>query len=189
MKRAIIIHCWEGYPEYCWYPYARRELEKLGFQVEVPQFPETEKPQLTKWLPYLQSIVGEPDGELFLIGHSVGCATIMRYLESLPAGKKIGGVVFVAGYIGDLGYEELKNFFETPVNFQKIKSHCGKFIAIHSDNDPYVDLKFADLFKRELGAEVIIKHNMRHFSGAVEGEKACLELPDVVESVKKIAGI
>ena len=27
MKRAIIVHCWDGYPEYCWYPYVKKELE------------------------------------------------------------------------------------------------------------------------------------------------------------------
>lgn len=187
MKRVIIIHCWEGYPEYCWYPYAKKALEQLGFQVEVPLFPDTEKPQLNKWLSHLQSVIGESDEELFLVGHSVGCITILRYLESLSKGKKIGGVVFVAGYIGDLGYDELKNFFITPVNFQKVKSHCDKFIAIHSDNDPYVDIKFADFFKKELGAEVIIKNNMGHFSGSIESEQACLKLPEVVESVKKLA--
>ncbi len=159
----------------------------MGFQVEVPLFPDTEKPQLVKWLSHLQSVIGEPDKELFLVGHSVGCITILRYLESLPNDKKIGGVVFVAGYIGDLGYDELKNFFITPVDFRKVKSHCDKFIAIHSDNDPYVDIKFADFFKKELGAEAIIKHNMSHFSGSIESEQACLELPDVVECVKKLA--
>lgn len=45
MKRAIIIHCWEGYPEYCWYPYAKNKLEEKGFQVEVPAFPDTENPK------------------------------------------------------------------------------------------------------------------------------------------------
>ena len=187
MRRAVIIHCWEGYPEYCWYPHAKKSLEAAGFHVDVPQFPDTNKPQLKAWLPFLQSIVGQPDEDLYLIGHSVGCATIMRYLESLPEGKKIGGVVFVAGYVGDLGYEELNNFFETPVDFKKMKSHCNHFVAIHSDNDPYVALSYADLFKKELGAEIIVKHNMRHFSGAIEGEKACTKLPDVTEAVMKIA--
>ena len=28
MKRVIIIHCWEGYPKYCWYPYVKKELEE-----------------------------------------------------------------------------------------------------------------------------------------------------------------
>jgi len=186
MQRAIIIHCWEGYPNYCWYPWAQQELEKRGFEVKVPAFPDTDLPQQDKWVPYLAEQAGEPDENLFLIGHSLGCITILRYLESLPAGKKIGGVVFVAGYIGDLGYDELKNFFETPVDFKKVRSHCDKFVAIHSDNDPYVALEQADIFKKELDAEIVVKHAMDHFSGALEGEKSCTELPDVVSAVARL---
>ena len=54
MKRAVIVHCWDGYPEYCWYPYVKKELEAKGFEVTVPAFPETDKPNLAKWLPVLQ---------------------------------------------------------------------------------------------------------------------------------------
>jgi predicted alpha/beta hydrolase family esterase len=71
---------------------------------------------------------------------------------------------------------------------EKIKDRSKNgFVAIHSDDDPYVDLKYADVFKEKLGAEVIIKHNAKHFSGAIEGEESCVELPDVVESIEKLA--
>lgn len=26
MKRAIIVHCWDGYPEYCWYQSVKKDL-------------------------------------------------------------------------------------------------------------------------------------------------------------------
>lgn len=188
MKRAIIIHCWEGYPEYCWYPYAKKELEALGFEVKVPAMPDTVNPKLREWLPALQDAIGEPDEDLYLIGHSLGCATIMRYLESMPDSKKIRGAVFVAGFNENVGYDEIQSFFETPIDLEKVKAKSKNgFMAIHSDDDPHVDLKYADVFKDKLGAEVIIKHNAKHFSGAIEGEEACLELPDLVESVKKLS--
>jgi len=188
MKRAIIIHCWEGYPEYCWYPYAKKELEARGFEVKVPAMPDTENPKMSEWLPALKEVIGEPDEDLYLIGHSLGCATIMRYLETLPDDKKIGGVVFVAGFNENVGYDEIQSFFETTIDLQKVKTGSKNgFVAIHSDDDPHVDLKYADAFKNELGAEIIIKHNAKHFSGAIEGEEACLELPDVVSGVEKLS--
>lgn len=180
VKRVIIVHCWEGSPGYCWYPYAKKELEKKGFEVTVPAFPETELPKLSAWLPKLKEVVGVPDAGIFLVGHSVGCTTILRYLESLSQGESIGGAVFVAGFTDDLGLEELKNFFTTPINFDEAKKHCPRFVAIHSDNDPYVPLKHGDIFKEKLGAKVVIKHNAGHFSG----EDNCIELPDVVSSVE-----
>jgi uncharacterized protein len=191
MKRAIIVHCWEGYPQYCWYPYVKKELEKRGFEVQVPVMPDTENPKLHQWLPMLKEIAGKPDESLFLIGHSLGCVTIMRYLENLAENEKVGGVVFVAGFSNidnpKLEFEEIKNFFETQIDLEKIKNKSKNgFFAIHSDDDPYVDVKYADIFREKLGAEVIIKHGMKHFSGAIEGEESCKELPEVVQGVMKM---
>jgi len=185
MSRAIIVHCWDGYPNYCWYPSVKEELEKINFKVEVPAFPHTDAPTEKDWVPFLANIIGEPDEDLFLIGHSVGCITILRYLETLGEGRAVGGVVLVAGFTDDIGYSELTNYFEDPVDFEKIKSRSkGEFVAIHSDNDPYVDLKYGDILRDKLGARLIVKHNMEHFSGPIGEEASCTELPDVVEAVK-----
>jgi uncharacterized protein len=187
MKKAIIIHCWEGVPDYCWYPWLKKELEAKGFEVQVPAMPETELPKQKLWVPKMHELIGEPNEDLILVGHSIGCISIMRYLESLKEGQKIGGAVLVAGFTDYLGFEEIKNYFETPIDFEKIKSHCRKFVAINSDNDPYVPIKHSDTLREKLGAEVIIKHNMGHFSGAIEGEESCTELPDALEAVLNIS--
>jgi len=185
MKRAIIAHCWGGYPDYCWYPWVKK-LESRGFEVSVPAFPDTDNPKFAEWLSKLKETVNEPDKNLYLIGHSLGCITIMRYLETFAENQKIGGVVFVAGFNENVGFEEIKSFFETPMDLEKIKNKVKDgFVAIHSDDDPYVSLKYADIFKEKLDAKIIIKHNAKHFSGAVEGEENCAELPDVVESIEK----
>ena len=190
MKRVIIVHCWGGHPEYCWYPYVKKELEAKGFEVTVPAFPDTDNPNLSKWLPVLTEAVGEPDEETYLIGHSIGCATIFRYLESLDEGQKLGGAVLVAGFIDNIGLDEIKNFFTTNIPLEKIKEKANHFVAIHSDNDPYVPLKHGDTFKEKLNAELIIKHEAGHFSGSDDEEDPntnCTELPDVVESILKIS--
>lgn len=102
--------------------------------------------------------------------------------------QKVGGVVFVAGFTDNLGFKELSNYFETPIDFQKVKNRSKNgFVAIHSDNDPYVPLKHGEIFKKELDAQVIIKHAMGHFSGPIEKEESCRELPDVIESVSKLS--
>jgi predicted alpha/beta hydrolase family esterase len=188
MKRAIIVHCWGGTPNYCWYPWAKRELEKQSFNVQVLAMPETDEPKLRLWLPKLTEAIGEPDEELYLIGHSIGCATIMRYLEQLPADKRVGGVVLVAGFISNLDFDELTNFYDTPLDFDKIRSHAAKgFCNIHSDNDQYVPLTNSSELKTKLGGEAIILHNKGHFSGPVDNETSCTELPEVINAVSKLS--
>ena len=114
-KKAFIVHGWEGTPESGWNPWLKNELEKKGFTVIVPPMPDTENPEMGAWLNHLKDVVGEPDKDCYFVGHSLGCITILRYLESLPGDKKIGGAVLVAGFASNLGYEELESFFAKPI--------------------------------------------------------------------------
>lgn len=182
-KKVILIHGWEGYPEEGWMLWLKNELEKQGFEVIAPAMPNTEKPKMNEWLDYLKKIAGDPDKNCYFVGHSLGCITILRYLESLRKGENIGGAVLVAGFTSNLGYEELDTFFKNKINWEKIKSHCQKFTAINSDNDPYVSLHYSDLFKQNIGAEVIIEKNRKHFSG----DDGINKLPSALKAILKIA--
>jgi len=83
--------------------------------------------------------------------------------------------------------KSLRVFFGTQIDFEKIKLHCSKFVAIHSDNDPYVALRYGEIFREKLNAKLIVKHNMNHFSGEIEKEESCAELPDVIENLLKMS--
>jgi hypothetical protein len=182
-KRIFLIHGWEGYPEEGWRPWLKGKLEEEGFSVFVPAMPDTNHPKMDDWIRHLTKIVGTPDKDCYFLGHSLGCITILRYLETLKEGQKTGGVVLVAGFTSNLGYEELESFFTKPIDWEKIKSHCEKFVAIHSDNDPYVSLHYRDFFKGKLNAEVIVEHNMGHFSG----DDGITELPVALNAVLRIS--
>ncbi|MDP3940915.1 MAG: alpha/beta hydrolase, partial [bacterium] len=83
MKRVISVHGWGGHADEGWRPWLGRELEKHGIAFHNPQMPHTQFPQLHEWIPFLHQVVGRPDTETFLIGHSLGSVAILRYLESL----------------------------------------------------------------------------------------------------------
>jgi predicted alpha/beta hydrolase family esterase len=190
MKRVFIVHGWGGNPEEAFFPWLKKELEEKGFRVIAPSMPDTENPKIDSWVSFLKESVGDVDKDTYFVGHSIGCQTVLRFLESLEKGE-VGGVVLVAGWVHltpetyeDEGDEEIaKPWIETPLEWEKIKSHCKRFVAIHSDNDPYVPLKDGDIFKERLGAGVIVEHDKKHFSG--EGEVK--ELPSALESVLKVS--
>ncbi|MFH1099029.1 MAG: alpha/beta fold hydrolase, partial [Candidatus Uhrbacteria bacterium] len=145
MPRVILVHGWDGHPEEGWFPWFKRELEARGFSVTIPTM-RCQPPQMDVWVPQLAEVVGTPDQETYLIGHSAGCITILRYLEQIPEEQKVGGVVLVAGFTDDLGFEELKNYFATAIDWPRIRARANGFIAIHSDNDKYVPLRHSDVF-------------------------------------------
>lgn len=186
MKKAIIIHCWDGDPEYCWYPYVRHQLEIRGFEVKVPFFPEA-LPLLGEWLIKIKKVINSPDKNTFLIGHSLGGIAILKYLQALPPDQKVGGVVLVATFTDNMGFLPLANFFTKPLDYQAIKQHTKNFIVIASDNDPYVKFKHASILQRCLDAEVIWKHQ-EHFT-ETRNKIQCLELPEVVLAVEKLSAL
>lgn len=184
MKKVIIVHGWGGFPEEGWFPWLKNELEKRGFEVQIPAMPETNNPKIEAWVSYLSNIVGEVDENTFFVGHSIGCQTILRYLEKLPEDKKVGGVVFVAGWFTLMnfqpGEEEIaKSWLETLINFEKVKKHTEKFVAIFSDNDDVVPQNNKDLFEQRLGAKTILENNKGHFSGGDNIK----ELPSALEEI------
>lgn len=192
MKRIYLIHGWGGSPEEGWRPWLKRELEKEGFSVFNLSMPNTNNPKLNEWLDLLTQKVGIPNKDTYFIGHSLGCITILRYLEALKENQKIGGAILVAGFSDiNINTGEIENinkiatFFKTNVNFEKIKNHCKRFIAIHSNNDPYVPLRYADIFKEKLSAEIIVEKNMKHFSG----DDGIIKLPIALESIKKLTKV
>lgn len=192
MKRVIIVHGWSGYPEEGWFPWLKSELEKNGFEVLIPQLPAPETPHIKAWVSKLAEVVGTPDENTYFVGHSMGCQTIARYLETLPENVKVGGAVFVAGFfkrltqIQEEGEEVIaiaREWLETPLNFQKVKSHLPKNIAIFSDNDYYVPLDNTDDFRRLLGSEIVIEKGIGHFSGKRDN---VFELPAALQGVLKL---
>jgi len=184
-KRAFIIHGWDGYPDEGWFPWLKTELERNGFQVHVPAMPESAEPKIEAWISHLSKIVGEVDENTYFVGHSIGCQTILRYLESLPADKKVGGATFVAGWFTlmnlktDEEKEIAKPWLETPIDFAKVKQHTKKFFAVFSDNDDVVPQENKKLFEERLDAKTAIEHGKGHFSGGDEVK----ELPVILEAI------
>jgi hypothetical protein len=191
-KRVFIIHGWDGYPDEGIFPWLKKELENKGFTVLTPSMPEPLNPQIDAWVSFLKQQVGTPDKNTILFGHSIGAQTILRYLESLNENENIGGAVFLAGWthLTDEAYETeedaeiAKPWLETPLDWNKIKSHSEKFFAIFSDNDPLVTISDAKIFESELGAKIITEHEKEHFSGS-SGIK---DLPSALEAILEIAG-
>lgn len=189
MKRVFIIHGWGGYPEEGWFPWLKKELEKKGFSVTIPKMPSSDFPNLENWLTNLSNITGTISLNDFFVGHSLGCITIMKFLESQKSKNvKIGGAILVAAFsdtkTGKLQkVEPIQNFFRIPVNFEVVKNRCRKFVVINSDNDDYVSLKYGAIFKKKLKAKVIIEHNMRHFSGSDNVTR----LPSALNSLLEIS--
>lgn len=182
MKRVFIVHGWSFNPKSYWIPWIKKELEAKGYSVTALQMPNTDEPDLTEWVNHLSKTVGKSDKETYFIGHSIGCQTIMRYLEK--TNSSVGGAVFVGGWFTLNGLEDeeveeiAKPWLETPINYEKVKKNC-KITAIFSDDDPFVEISNAELFKKNVNAKTIILKKQSHFETQIQ-------LPILLEEFLKL---
>ena len=187
MKHAVIVHGFKGKPETNWKPWLKEQLEAQGFKVDVPTMPNTDHPIASEWVSKLAGTVGEPTRDTYLVGHSLGCITILRYLETLKPDQRIGGAVFVAGFGERFKKYRSGNhdtFFDHDLDWQRIRGRCAAFVAIHSEDDPGVEPEQLQVFERNLGAKAILMQGMGHF-GSADG---MYEVPRVRDELLAIAG-
>lgn len=187
MKRIIIVHQWMAGADGDWRPWLKTELQKLGYEVLVPEMPDIDTPIIEKWVGKLTEVVGKLDKDTYFVGHSIGCQTILRYLDSyrFKPLETAGGAIFVAGWFNlenleDKETEEIaKPWIKTPINLNKVKTILPKSTLIISDNDPFGCLEENKKKFHELGSKIITLKNSGHLQ-AVDG---FIKLPEVLSEL------
>lgn len=183
MPEVYIIHGLSGHPETGWKPWLKQELEKRGYVVHIPALPNTTRPTQAEWVKFITTLITNPSADTYLVGHSLGCITILRFLESLPVEVKFGGVIFLAGFTKDIRNPLVNDFLKDPIDWGKIKQHCGQFVDIQSDDDPIVSVEQSKIFKEKLGAKLIIEHDQGHYSSA----EGTTEVPTLLAEILRIS--
>ncbi len=186
MKKAILVHRWSGGANDDWRPWLKTELEKIGYDVTVPDMPDTDAPVIEKWVDHLADSVGTIDSQTIFVGHSIGCQAILRYLER--ENTPIGGAVFVAGWFNldnleDAETEEIaKPWITIPIDVEKVKAVLPKSTLIISDNDPYDNFEYNKKKFTELGSEIVVLHGAGH----ITQDGGFTQLPEALEAIKKL---
>lgn len=179
-KHIVIVHGYKGEPGSNWFPWLKLKLEDLGHRVDIPSMPQADAPQLIKWVSHLSEVIGQPSEDVFLVGHSLGCITILRYLESLPTSTKIGGIILVAGFSQPIDLIELNNFFETPLDYEKCKLAAERITLINSDNDKHVPLRQGEVMHDWLEAKLIVYNNGGHLNAKAGFSEFPMVLDEIV---------
>ena len=188
IKTIVIIHGWGGSSKGDWIPWFSSECQKLGYNVVIPDMPNTDTPDIGKWVSYLQTILKTVDENTFFVGHSIGCQTIMRFLAGQD--QKAGGAVFVAGWftLQNLSSDEEENgiakpWLKTPIDFEKVKSVLLKSVAILSNNDPFVRLaENKKIFEEKLNSKVVVVPNAGH----ITADAGFTKMPEILNQLKEI---
>ncbi|MCR5186367.1 MAG: alpha/beta hydrolase [Clostridia bacterium] len=171
MNKIYIVHCWDGSKDDGWYPWLDKKLSNEINVVYRFNMPNTDNPRIEEWVAFLDKQVDSLDDKTYFVGHSIGCQTIMRYLQTKNV-CEIGGILFVAPWLDLLDYavedEESYNiakpWLTEDIDFEKIKKFTSNINCIFSDDDYFVPLEQKNQFQKLLNANTIVVSGKGHIS-------------------------
>ncbi len=167
MRLAIIIHRWGGNPNADWYPWLKAKLMKRGYTALVPAMPLPDEPAIGVWVSELKAVLqANPADELLLVGHSVGCQTILRTLAKVNT--RVAKAIFVAGWfeLAGLTEEELaiaNPWLREPFDVLLARQRIGSSVAFFSSDDPVVPLSNQEIFQANTGSAIVTLAKYGHF--------------------------
>ena len=189
MNKIYIVHCWDGGKDDGWYPWLDKELSNEYNTVYRFNMPNTATPKIDEWVSFLNKKVDKLDEKTYFIGHSIGCQTIMRYLQTKDV-CKIGGILFVAPWLELLdeaisdeeSYNTAKPWLTENIDFEKIKKITDNIHCIFSDDDYFVSIEQKEKFEKLLNAKTVVVKGKGHISQDDE----VYELKEILEECKKM---
>lgn len=186
MKKAVILHGTKADHTQNWFPWTKTELEKLGYEVWVPDLPGAERPNMDTYLPFLLGHNWDFHNNL-LIGHSSGAVTILGLLQSLSDDVNVDTAILVGAFTKGLSdkpeWDMLKDLFGKPFDYDKIKQKAKHFIFIHSADDPYCPIDEARWLCKQVSGEFIEIPGSKHFSYSLDPKFN--QFPELIEIIKQ----
>lgn len=168
ITRIGIIHGYAGSSAIHWQTWLARKCRKLGLETHYPKLPDIYSPKLKDWIKAINNEIPKIDENTALIGHSLGCPTIL-HLISQPKIKKLGMAILVSPSSKNRVERKLPSimpFFEE-LDEEVLRSIKPKIISSHifaSDNDEWVDIPIARKLADSLSSEFHLMHNAGHIS-------------------------
>lgn len=165
MKNAILLQGIGETPKSFWLPYAKKELEKKGYEVWISQLPNNDDPDIKRSLPFVLKNVKFTKNTV-IIARSAGCPLTLSILENINV--QIKQAILVAGFATPLPTKgAATKILQKRYNWKKIGQHVKDIIFINSDNDPWgCDDKQGKYMLDHLGGKLIIPKGEGHMGSS-----------------------
>lgn len=162
--RVFIVHGYTASPQSHWFPWLKEKLESRGIQVEVLAMPNPHHPEPDAWDQAMDRLVQDHDEHTFLLGHSLGCITILRQLSRLPASRRVGGILLVSGFDQPLHtLPELDAFMTQRYDPAHIMTLAPQRVVVASRDDAIVPYRYCQHLSKQLAAPLYSLEQGGHF--------------------------
>lgn len=159
-----------------WIPWIKKALTSKGIKTEAPLMPNP-------WAPVYEDFKREfekyPMSEnTILIGHSCGCAFLVRWLGESK--QKINKLILVAPWkIANKKDKFRPAFYNYPID-ETIKSRVEKVVIFTADDEERAGRKSVKIFHDALGGKIIELKGKGHFT---LGDMGTEEFPELLDEI------
>lgn len=167
--RIIFVHGYTASSRDNWYPEIASQLKNLGIDHTILDLPGGTSPHASAWMREIHKAVSLTSKPVVLVGHSLGTRAIPLYLEKYK--PKVKAVFLIAAFANRLenaykyDVDAYPDFFEHLIDIDSIKPLVGKFVVMHSKDDP-LDYEQGVEIAHQLNAKLITFEDRGHFSDA-----------------------
>jgi len=162
-----------------WIPWLKKELTSRGIKTETPLMPKPWYPDYKAFKKKFEKC--EATDNSVLIGHSCGCAFLVRWLGETK--QKIKKLILVAPWkIPDSNEEFKKLFYEYPID-KKIKERVKEIVMFTADNEEKDGKKSLEIFHKALGGKIIELKGRGHYTMNDMGTQ---EFPELLKEVLRL---
>ena len=150
-----------------------------GYDVRSPKMPNEGSPEVDAWKDRISAELAVMDGEVVLVGHSVGATILLKWLSEEETKMSVAGLFLVATpYAGTGGWEVGEDVLR-----EDFASRLPKGLPVffyHSRDDEVAPFAHLTLYKAKLS-----RATFREFDG--RGHQFGDDLSEVVGDIREVA--
>ena len=161
-----------------WIPWIKKELISLGIKTETSLMPKPWQPDYNSFKKEFEKC--EITGNTVLIGHSCGCAFLVRWLGETK--QKISKLILIAPWkIPDKNDKFRKAFYIYEID-KTIKSRVKEIIMFTADDEEKDGKESLKIFHKALNGKIIELKNHGHYTFNDMGTE---EFPELLKEISK----
>lgn len=159
-----------------WMPWIKQQLIQQGIPTQSPQMPRPWEPDYEAFKQEFEKC--HVTEETILIGHSCGCAFLVRWLGETK--RTVAKLILVAPWkIPSSDDEGRKAFYNYPID-ETIKTRVKEIIMFTADNEEAEGKESLQMFHQALGGRVIELSGRGHYTQTDMGSGTFPELLTVL---------
>lgn len=179
--KIYLIHGYTATPDSNWFQDFKTKVENETTEVCVLAMPNSQSPRFDEWIGHMQNCVNSIDENTIFIGHSLGCVTILNFLNDYNQ-SKIKGLFLISGFVEKSPIVELNEFVVPELNYAHLKTLAPFNLSISAEDDDIVPCEYSKFLAEKLDSKFVLLKEGKHF---IDRDNFT-EFPYLIEEVKKM---